>query len=457
MEFSTNHLLKILNELPKGDRYLVAFSGGLDSTVLLHALAGLRERLSGGLVAVHVDHGLQPDSRLWAEQAGQFCAALEIPLIQQRLEIVPQPGESLEALARQRRYQSLAGVLLAGDLLLTAQHRDDQAETLLLQLLRGSGPAGLAAMPRIAPLGQGRLVRPLLDFPRSALEAYAHQQGLQWLEDPSNAQLQFDRNYLRHRVVPMLKARWPAADATLSRSASLCGDAQQLIDELVAEDLAAAEWCDGVLSMRHLLSLSSPRQRSLLRHWIRAQGAPLPGSRHLLRIERELLGSRKDAQPLVEWAGWQVRRYRDGIYLMKSLKPFDRATRIYWEGGDSLQLPAAMGELRCIDASQGISLDRWQASRVEVRFRQGGECCRPVADPHRRPLKQLFQQWGIPPWIRQRVPLLYLDGELAALPGLVVCQPFQNRPGEAALELVGEMPGYLRSLRQAAEQAPSSA
>ncbi|MGD8589685.1 MAG: tRNA lysidine(34) synthetase TilS [Chromatiales bacterium] len=429
-------LQRILSELPRTARYHLAFSGGLDSSVLLHLLVQMGDRLDARLQAVHVQHGLQEAADSWAEHCARVCRGYRIPLRQLRLGLRPRAGESLEALARERRYAALAGVMAPGELLLTAQHRDDQAETLLLQLLRGSGPAGLAAMPALCRFGPGWLARPLLDVTRAELQDYAEREGLCWIEDPSNSDLRFDRNYLRHEIMPLLLQRWPAATSTLARSARLSAELHLLADELAAEDLkrACGPW-PGTLSVKALLAFPSPRRRSLLRHWVSSRGGMMPGSRHLQRIEQECLQARQDAQPLVQWKDLEVRRYRDGLFLLQSSPVRDFTGVIHWRDRHPLRLPSGLGFLRLERAKRGISAAIWDRGRVEVRFRQGGEHCIPAGRVHHRPLKKLFQEWSVPPWQRDRIPLVYLDGQLAAIPGYLWCEPFGAAPGEPALRI----------------------
>lgn len=431
-----SHTLAVL---PRADHYHLAFSGGLDSSVLLYLLVQLGERLGGTLQAVHVHHGLQQGADNWADHCARVCAELGVPLRQVRLNLQPRAGESLEALARESRYQALSRVMGSGDVLLTAQHRDDQAETLLLQLLRGSGPAGLAAMPAQGRFGPGWLVRPLLELTRNELQAYAKRWGLDWVEDPSNLDLRFDRNFLRHSIMPLLERRWPAAVTTLARSARLSAELQELADEFAAEDLRRARgtW-PGTLSIKVLREFTSPRRRSLLRHWVRSQGGKMPGSRHLQRIERECLYGRPDSQPLVHWYDLQVRRYRDALFLLKSRSALDGSAVLSWSDHCPLQLPAGRGVLKLTDAEQGISAAIWNNARVEVRFRRGGERCIPAGRQHHRSLKKLFQEWLVPPWLREEIPLVYLDGQLAAVPGYLWCEPFTAGPGEPALQVLWE-------------------
>ncbi|HYN76777.1 MAG TPA: tRNA lysidine(34) synthetase TilS, partial [Lamprocystis sp. (in: g-proteobacteria)] len=230
--------MRPLADFAPAGRIWVAYSGGLDSTALLHAAGAVREHLPGALWAVHIDHGLSPESRRWGEHCRAVSAGLGVAFHCRRVELKPVPGESLEAVARAARYGELAALLGPGDLLLTAHHQDDQAETLLLALLRGSGVHGLAAMPFAVDLGLGHLVRPLLGVSRADLGRYAHTRGLTWVDDPSNRESAMDRNYLRNRVMPLLRERWPAVSATLSRSAGHCAAAADLVDLAAARELA---------------------------------------------------------------------------------------------------------------------------------------------------------------------------------------------------------------------------
>ncbi len=450
MGFSPAALLEELQRFPPADTYWVAFSGGCDSLVLLHALAALGERLPARLRALHADHGLQPESAAWAQDCQRQCAALKVPLEIMRLELAPVPGQSLEALAREARYLALAARLAPDDFLLTAHHQDDQAETLLLQLLRGSGVSGLAAMPRLAALGAGRLARPLLGFARREIEDYARGHGLAWIDDPSNRKLDFDRNYLRHEVMPQLRARWPGLGRSLARSARHCGEAQTLIDELARRDLAAARGEGGDrLRLEVLGALPAPRCRALLRQWIRERGLPVPPTAALDRVLDEILPAARDRCPEVKWSGGEVRRFRDGVCLLRPLPVLDPDWRRTWDGAKPLVLPAGLGRLSLEPTTgQGIAVGRLRGAQLTVGFRQGGERCRPAGSAHSRRLKQLLQEAAVPPWERGRIPLLWLDGELAAVGDLWVCGDCAAGRGEPGLRLrwePGDADGGVRS------------
>jgi len=433
MSYSPDRLLTVLRAFPPPVRYLVALSGGLDSVVLLHALARLRPTLGAALAAVHVHHGLQVEADAWASFCEGLCERLDVPLDLLRVRVTAGHGESLEACAREARYQTLVGTMGAGDVLLTAQHRDDQAETLLLMLLRGSGPRGLSAMPSDTPLGPGRLRRPLLGFDRSSLEAYARAEGLDWVEDPSNVDPRFDRNFLRRQVIPLLRTRWPALGRTLARSAAHCAEAQSLIDTLAREDLGPLTGSAGGLSVSGLGSLERPRARAVLRLWIREQGFRVPDTIRLDRVLDEVLTAAGDRSPRVHWAGAELRRYRDCLSLMAPVGRPRRRRELTWDGVTELPLPGG-GRLGVRFAAAGIDGRLWQDQPIRVRFRCGGERCRPRGRDRSQTLKRLFQEYGVPPWERERVPLVYLGDELTAVGDLWVCEPlFVEAPMGVAL------------------------
>lgn len=436
MTLSSSGLLDRLKALPAADRAHVALSGGLDSCVLLHLLVSVRQRLPWSLNAIHVNHGLQEQAGIWQEHCEGLCAGYQVPLETVHLNLAPVPGESLEAIAREARYRAIAGSMGEGDLVLTAQHQDDQAETLLLQLLRGSGPAGLAAMPMVSQLGPGWMVRPLLEFSRASLEAYAGAHQLEWLDDPSNQDRRFDRNFVRHEVMPLLRSRWPSASRTFARAARFSGELLSLAEEEADSDLADVLLQDGdELSIQALQGLSSVRQRNLLRYWMAQQGVSTPHSKKLARIESEVINGRPDANPQVVWDGWQVRRYRDRLMLSRTTDMLVYPSALSWKDKRQILLPGNLGRLYVEPGSEGISARQWQQAEVEVRFRQGGERCLPAGEAHRRSLKKLFQEWGVPPWERSSQPLIYLDGELAAVPGRLICQPFAAKSGEEAITI----------------------
>lgn len=403
----------------------VAFSGGPDSLALLATLATLRSTHRGlGLRAVHVDHGLQRASSTWARHCRALARRLHVPLRVHRVAVNAERGMSLEARAREARYRALAHDLTGGESLLTAHHLEDQAETVLLQLLRGAGIAGLAAMPERAPLGAGWLVRPLLEVPRELLRASLAAGGLEALDDPMNADMRFDRVYLRREVVPGLVTRWPGGIAAIARSARHAREARALLGVLAERDLADAH--DGAaLRVTVLRRLALPRRRNALRAWITAQGAPLPDATRLAEIAGPLLAARADAQPRVHWRGAEVVRHGARLTLARDAQGTHGAVERRatsngsrsWEWADSrsLELIAGRGRLAILEDAHGpLDLARLPP-RLDVRERAGGEVLRPRAQGPRRTLKALLHAARVAPQERRHIPLLYAGDRLIAV------------------------------------------
>jgi tRNA(Ile)-lysidine synthase len=434
--FSADRLSPLLAEQPRPARLWIAYSGGCDSTVLLHACVQLRAALDLDLSlnAIHIDHGLHPRSADWARHCRRVCDQLGVAYQVRQARIERQPGESLEALARAARQRLFADCLEPGDWLATAQHRDDQAETLLLALLRGSGVHGLAAMPARAALGAGTLVRPLLDVSQVDLRAYAEEHQLRWIEDPSNQDLDFDRNLLRHQVMPIVRQRWPSAAATIARSAAHCAEAAALIDTLADEQLpTVAGSRPGTLSAARLSTLTPERARAVLRRWLARQGFRATNQRRLETILGEVLCARADAQPLVAWDGCELRRYRDDLFALAPLPPSpDPALALCWEGQQPLRLPADLGwisfEETDLARTRPSQAAPTRAAPMTLCFGRRGLRCRQANRPSRT-LKSLFQEAGIPAWLRPYVPLLLdAQGELIAVAGVAGCGGTRNPP-----------------------------
>lgn len=416
MSFTPAHLLQQLVQWPAARRYWVAYSGGVDSHVLLYAMAVLREQLDVPLHAIHINHGLQDKAREWEAHCQQVCDALSIPLEIGRVDAVHATGESPEEAARVARYAMFADILQDDELLLMAHHQDDQAETLMLQMLRGAGVKGLSAMPVLTGLGRGQLVRPLLAFTRSVLVQYARQQGLVWIEDPSNTDTRYDRNFLRHEVMPLLHQRWPATASILSRVSEHMAESAGLLQQLAEQDLEFNRVNGNRLSVASLRKLDAARLRNLLRYWLsEVCKLSTPDRRHLNRIVHEVLTAAADASPLVSWRGGEVRRYRGEIYALQPDNNLTDFTQIIpWDGKQALSLNKQVLIPHLIKG-QGVNRQILEQQGLSVRFRQGGEKCKPVGRDHHHSLKKLFQEWGVPPWQRQRVPLLYVGEEIVQI------------------------------------------
>lgn len=441
MSFDPQQLLDVLGALPQPRAYRVAFSGGLDSTVLLQAMARLRQRLAVPVAAVHINHRLSPEADRWAAHCRSAGATLGIVVSVLSVHVARGAEGSLEAAARQARYAALARALQPEEGLLLAHHADDQAETVLLQLLRGSGPQGLSGMGSWARLGRGLMLRPLLGFTRRELEQWAGQSGISWVEDESNRAICFDRNFLRHEIMPRLRERWPGASTTLGRSARHCAEAAELLESLARQDLTVArDAAPHILRIAGLRTLDAARCRNVLRYWIASQGVRLPNAARLDTIVHQALTAGADRLPVVAWSGAEVRRYRGRIYLLQPQPAYDADRRVPWDLRGSLELGAA----GCLQANAvhgaGLAARAVAGVAVEVRFRRGGERCRPAGRSGRHSLKKLFQELGIEPWLRPQVPLIYVSGELAAVADLLVCEPFSCRRDEPGLALQWQRP-----------------
>lgn len=433
MEFSSAYLLGRLAALAvegaEPSRYLVAFSGGVDSTVLLHALAKTREEHRLPVLAVHVDHGFHAASADWDRHCRRVAAALDIPYEVSRVEVEADTAAGVEAAAREARYAALQGSMRRDDWLLSAHHEGDQAETLLLNLMRGSGLAGLAGIGLFRSFGPGFLVRPLLGVPGEALSAYATEHGLDWIEDPSNLDLRFDRNFLRNEVMPLLRTRWPAVSARLAQSAALAGEASELLAELAAIDLDRLGG-PGRLDIDALRTLSGPRQRNAIRHAIRESGLPPAPATRLYQVVAELVPARGDAQPLVRWPGAEIRRHRGHLYVLSTQADVtdDETLRIDPSHG-AVDLGPGQGRLSLEGGVSGGIRDYVAKAGLTVRYRQGGEEIRPAGDACTRKLKKLLQDRQVVPWMRQRIPLLYAGEDLVAVADLWVASEFSADEG----------------------------
>jgi tRNA(Ile)-lysidine synthase len=392
-------------------RVLIAFSGGMDSTVLAHALVRQRGKL-GSLRLVHVDHRLQPMSREWSEHCARLARAWNVPLVSLTADIGRVRGESLEAAARNARYALIAGILEPGEVLVTAQHRDDQVETLLLQLFRGAGVAGLASMPRQAKFARGSIVRPLLELSRGVLEAYAKSEKLQWIKDPSNATTRFGRNYLRHRVLPLLRERWNGVDETIARTARHMAEAARLLDSIALRDLARAADGDG-LNVAALRVLPAARRRNALRVFIARAGLELPSTAKMMEIAGSLLVARADAQPEVSWHGCVMRR-RGGRLQLEVISEDSPEIQLetllkswHWSQEREFIVNGAGDTLVLLDDADGpIDLDKLP-KRIDVRPRQGGEKIRLGPRARTQTLKNLMQSARMTVEMRARLPLLF--------------------------------------------------
>ncbi len=447
--FSVSGLRQVLREqldVEKNSQLTVAFSGGMDSHVLLHALSILADDFPFFLTAIHIDHSLQPQSSAWAEHCQRVCDELSVPLTIRRLKIELKKGDSLEAVARESRYAALAELLPECGLCLTAQHKNDQTETLLLQLLRGAGVHGLAAMPASRPFADGHLLRPLLEFSRQQLLDYAKKHSLVWVEDPSNQDNRFDRNFLRNEILPAMRRRWSGMDSSLSRTARHCASATEILDETAVSDLLLCHTagnhffppCIASLNADLMSRLTPVRQVNALRYWIRVHGLSVPGDARMQSLQSLL--AEQGGKGSIHWLGGVVTLDNHVLWLCRSSTetvPGDKTVR--WNPSAALRI----GDMRLSAvkvAGEGLALAAMDGAGLRVRFRRGGEQCRMPGDYGCKPLKTLFQDLSIPVWMRDRIPLIFLNDELVAVSSFWVHPYYCPAPDKEGLVFAVDYP-----------------
>ena len=409
-------------------RIAVALSGGVDSTALLAALAAHRVKPLQ-LRAIHVNHGMHTNAQQWSEHCSALARGLGVPLQVLAIEVSRPGGVSLEAAARDARYAVLGRALQPGEFLMTAHHEDDQLETVLLQLFRGAGPAGLAAMPQIAPFAGGWLVRPLLSCSRAELEQWARGAGLSWVEDDTNADETLDRNYLRRRVLPLIRERWKGVGSAVFRSARHAAEAQRLLDMVARNDVERAS-SGAELFVPTLRALQPDRRRNALRYWIARSGARAPDTSRLEELAGPLIEARPDANPRVTWGGVEVRRHADLLCIRPQIRQAARPPKIEWpwKTAPRLQLAECGGTLELKPDPHGpIDLDVLPAS-VTVGRRQGGERLRPRRGGPRRTLKSLLQESHLPIAERACLPLVFAGLTVLAVGDLWIDASIQVTP-----------------------------
>lgn len=443
--------------------------------LLLDVAADFAKPAGLPVVAVHVHHGLSPNADDWAQHVERFAALKGVACRVLPVQ-VDRSRPSLEAAAREARHFAFATLLLEGDVLLLGHHADDQAETLLLRLLRGSGLGGLAAMRPARPVaGKAVMLRPWLTLPRQMLLEAARQRELVWIEDESNADASFDRNYLRHAVMPALQSRWPAVAAVLGRTAGRMADADALLNEYLDADLAPllvwpaaaqspasadipagecaatqdADSCPPAprpaLHTEGLLKHSQPRQRALLRRWLFRLGAPIFHDAWIGQL-RDLAASCADAEGVLRVAGWELHRFRSALHAFPALPPTLPARVLVWDLQGELDLGAGCGRLQA--GSGGLYLAGLTPGMpVTIRFRQGGETIRLHAGGGRRRLKKILQERDVPPWLRERMPLLYLGEELVAVGDCLADAAHALKNAESADSADGQAGVFLRWIR----------
>jgi tRNA(Ile)-lysidine synthase len=429
---SFQYILELINSIPGNGCCWIAYSGGIDSTVLLHLLNTKKDKIDRYIKTVHVNHKISNYADNWADHCRKVCSEYQIPFELITLDASNNMGYGPEAHARKLRYEAISRLLSENDILLTAHHKDDLAETLILQLLRGAGPEGLAAMPQIRKFDQGWIVRPLIEYTRGQLNAYATENKLNWIDDESNSDINFDRNYVRNEVIPVLEFRWPAVSRLIARSARHQADILDILRDIAENDLKKnMAGSTDVLNIAEFNKLSRARKRNLLRFWLKMNNKPATSSIITDQIITNLVEARSDSQPLISWCDTEIRRYRDKIYLLKKLPQLDSDISYIWKLPKALDL--SFGRLEAEKTTgKGIKIASLVNNILDVRFRHGGEKIQPSGRKETHKLKKMYQQAGIPPWKRDRIPLLYINDHLVSVTGYWIDQNFNaqgNEPG----------------------------
>ncbi|CAD6511742.1 tRNA lysidine(34) synthetase TilS [Candidatus Profftia tarda] len=410
--------MQIASKITGYSHLMVAFSGGLDSTVLLHALIELRIKTFPDLKlhAVHVHHGLSPHADSWADHCKLVCREWMVQLNVVKVNIDSKLG-GVEAAARNKRYWAIANTMNKQDILLTAHHLDDQSETFFLALKRGSGPAGLSAMASCITFFNSQHIRPLLDISRAQLEEYAKYKNIKWIEDYSNQDNRFDRNFLRLEVIPNLRNRWPHFTKAVARSAKLCAEQEDLLDELLQESLKALTNKDTSININGLLQISEAKRYAILRRWIAYFKVMPPSKKQLQRVWFEVAMARLDAKPQLKLGEYQIRRYHQHLYLLPMLTVLKEKV-IQWNPDTILLLPDGLGTLQ-LD-HRGICVRQPKVNEVvSLRFTAHSRICI-INRTHSKQIKKIWREHNIPPWERERTPMLYYGEELIAILGICI-------------------------------------
>lgn len=406
-----NQLRDSLSHIETTKTIYVAFSGGIDSTVLLHATRDICQQTQHVLKAVHVNHHIHIDSLVWAQHCKAVCESINLEIINLDVNVAQFSQHGIEGSAREARYQAFESCLTEDDVLLTAHHADDQMETVLQQLFRGAGVHGLAACARKRALGLAELVRPFLDVSRAQIEFFAQQENLQWIEDPSNQSCDHDRNYLRHKVMPLLHARWHNLHDIAGRVTQWQSEAATLLDQVADTDLDNMMDSERRLDISAMSELDYLRKKNLLRRWIRIQQCNVPNSEILARIVHEVMQSRDDGQACVRWQNNEIRKFRHKLYLLANVATHDSSHSYSWNLNQTLDLPN-LNLMLTYQALVDFGVNVSEINQLEVRFRQGGEVIRPRGRGCQKDLKSLFQEAGVEPWQRDRIPLLFHNNQL---------------------------------------------
>ena len=414
----------------------VALSGGVDSVVLLHLLYSLQKKHRFTLNAIHVHHGLSKNADKWVKFCEKLCTQLSVPLDVHYVKLPQKKSLGIEGEARRLRYEKI--LQSKSNLIVLAHHADDQAETFLLQLIRGAGVKGLSSMAHFDE--SRKLWRPLLHASRIDIESYAKQHKLKWIEDESNLDTDFDRNFLRAKVLPILKKRFSHIIKVISRSISHLAEAQNLLDDLAKLDLKnhlKSINSEDRLNVNYLNKLSHLRVKNVLRYWLQINDQLMPSKDHLEEILRQVLTAKKDAELKIELSEeFEIRRYKDEIYIVQNNKNKLKNYEIVWKGESKILLPNGSKLKFKKVKGKGISFEKMKNKKLMISNRKGGESFKPDSKRPTKKVKQLLQESDLPPWERENLPLIFLGRDLASIPNFGVDIKFQTKFKEVGLEVM---------------------
>ena len=430
MDFNENLNELLANEVASlgVTKFAIALSGGLDSMVLMDLLSKAK-RSSDEVKAIHINHNLHEDSREWVDFVSDACSKYKLPLIIKSIK-PKQVGFGLEAAARDQRYKKFKEIILDNECLLTAHHLDDQTETILYRIFRGTGLDGLRSIRKKTKFGKGLLCRPLINIPREAIEQYAKLNNIEWIEDSSNNNIDFDRNYLRKDIIPSIKKRWPKAHTTINRLSSLAENNQKLLHEIAKEDIGELEKFN-VLDLGILSNKSTLRINNIFRFMILKNNMGIPSLKVLEKGIETLLNTKSDS-PIVTWNGCSIRRYKDTLYFFNpDLKQLQsKPLQLKWFIQETINLGGDRGSIKAkFIKGEGIALNKCPKS-LEIKYRKGGEQIKPSGHKITKSLKNLFQENNVLPWARDQIPLVYLDEDLISVGDLWFNQDYKAQKQE---------------------------
>lgn len=426
--FFEHQLTAFVAKTPAKPQIVLALSGGMDSRVMLDLLASYaKKHPEYEYLVIHVHHGLSPHADNWLAACKKWTHAAGFAFKGIRV-LLETEGESLENAARKARYQAILQEVKKGAFILTGQHAEDQSETFLLALKRGSGPKGLAAMPVCRPLAEAFLLRPLLAVSRTDIAEYAQEQKLDWVNDESNADTRFDRNFIRQTWLPIASARWGGLTQAINRSAKLCAEQEALLDELLTPYDDKLIQADGSFCLSEYHQLSEKMQSAMLRRWLNKMRVTSVSLAKLYQIQTSLIGAAEDANPILNLGNWQIRRFRQRLYALRAFLDVSG-----WEAELTQDIPMLLPDKLGLIGLYQKPLENRLSLRlptdnklIRVGFEPKGLSAHPLGRQGKRKLKKLFQEYGVPSWQRQRTPLIFYGETLVAVAGLFVCEGFSG-------------------------------